>query len=82
MPRLLACNARMRFTTLSPAVLVVAGCFMMLGTKDYLASGDSGGRHHMRPVRYNVEVTIVPVLLGAGIPLLPPGAPRTAMRLS
>jgi dihydrofolate reductase len=29
-----------------------------------------------------VEVTVVPVLLGAGVPLLPPGAPRTALRLA
>jgi dihydrofolate reductase len=29
-----------------------------------------------------VEVTIVPVLLGGGVPLLPPGVPRTALRLA
>ncbi len=29
-----------------------------------------------------VEVTIVPVLLGGGIPLNPPGAPRISLRLS
>lgn len=29
-----------------------------------------------------VEVTIVPVLLGAGVPLLPPDAPRTALALT
>ena len=28
-----------------------------------------------------VEVTIAPMLLGGGIPLLPPGVPRTALRL-
>jgi dihydrofolate reductase len=28
-----------------------------------------------------IEVTIVPVLLGAGIPLLPAGAPRMAMSM-
>jgi dihydrofolate reductase len=28
-----------------------------------------------------VEVTIIPVLLGGGIPLLPPGVPRSALRL-
>jgi dihydrofolate reductase len=28
-----------------------------------------------------VEVTVVPVLLGAGIPLLPPGVPRTTLTL-
>jgi dihydrofolate reductase len=28
-----------------------------------------------------VEVTVVPVLLGSGIPLLPPGAPRTMLEL-
>lgn len=28
-----------------------------------------------------VEVTVVPVLLGGGVPLLPPGVPRTALRL-
>lgn len=28
-----------------------------------------------------VEVTIVPVLLGGGVPLLPPGVPRAALRL-
>jgi dihydrofolate reductase len=29
-----------------------------------------------------VEVTIAPVLLGGGIPLLPPGVPRTALALA
>jgi dihydrofolate reductase len=29
-----------------------------------------------------VEVTLVPVLLGGGVPLLPPGAPRTALALT
>jgi dihydrofolate reductase len=29
-----------------------------------------------------VEVTVVPVLLGGGVPLLPPGVPRTALRLT
>jgi len=29
-----------------------------------------------------VEVTIVPVLLGGGVPLLPPGAPQTALTLT
>ena len=29
-----------------------------------------------------VEVTVVPVLLGGGVPLLPPGTPRTALRLT
>jgi dihydrofolate reductase len=29
-----------------------------------------------------VEVTIVPVLLGDGVPLLPPGAPQTALTLT
>ncbi len=29
-----------------------------------------------------VEVTIVPVLLGGGVPLLPPGAPRTTLALA
>jgi dihydrofolate reductase len=29
-----------------------------------------------------VEVTVVPVLLGGGVPLLPAGAPRTALRLT
>jgi len=29
----------------------------------------------------SVEVTIVPVLLGGGVPLLPPGAPRTPLAL-
>ena len=29
-----------------------------------------------------VEVTIVPILLGGGVPLLPPGAPRTALLLT
>ncbi len=29
-----------------------------------------------------VEVTLVPVLLGGGVPLLPPGVPRTALRLA
>ena len=29
-----------------------------------------------------VEVTIVPVLLGEGTPLLPPGVPRTSLRLT
>lgn len=29
-----------------------------------------------------VEVTVVPVLLGGGVPLLPPGVPRTALRLA
>jgi dihydrofolate reductase len=29
-----------------------------------------------------VEVTVVPILLGGGIPLLPPGAPRTRLRLT
>ncbi len=29
-----------------------------------------------------VEVTVVPVLLGAGVPLLPAGAPRTALALT
>ena len=29
-----------------------------------------------------VEVTIVPVLLGGGVPLLPPGAPRTTLALT
>jgi dihydrofolate reductase len=29
-----------------------------------------------------VEVTLVPILLGGGVPLLPPGAPRTALRLT
>jgi dihydrofolate reductase len=28
-----------------------------------------------------VEVTVVPVLLGGGVPLLPPGLPRTLLRL-
>lgn len=28
-----------------------------------------------------IEITIVPTLLGGGIPLVPPGAPRTALRL-
>jgi dihydrofolate reductase len=29
-----------------------------------------------------VEVTVVPVLLGEGVPLLPPGVPRTALELT
>jgi dihydrofolate reductase len=29
-----------------------------------------------------VEVTVVPVLLGGGVPLLPPGAPQTALTLT
>lgn len=29
----------------------------------------------------SVEVTIVPVLVGGGVPLLPPGAPRTTLEL-
>lgn len=29
-----------------------------------------------------VEVSVVPVLLGGGVPLLPPGAPRTALELA
>ncbi len=29
----------------------------------------------------SVEVTVVPILLGGGVPLLPPGAPRTALTL-
>jgi len=29
-----------------------------------------------------VEVTVVPILLGGGIPLLPPGAPRTTLSLT
>jgi dihydrofolate reductase len=29
-----------------------------------------------------VEVTIVPILLGGGVPLLPPEAPRTALQLT
>lgn len=29
-----------------------------------------------------VEVTVAPVLLGGGVPLLPPGAPRTALALA
>lgn len=29
-----------------------------------------------------VEVTVVPILLGGGVPLLPPGAPRTALALT
>jgi dihydrofolate reductase len=29
-----------------------------------------------------VEVSVAPVLLGAGIPLLPPGTPRAALRLT
>jgi len=29
----------------------------------------------------SVEVTIVPILLGGGVPLLPPGAPRTPLAL-
>ena len=29
-----------------------------------------------------VEVTVVPVLLGGGVPLLPPGAPRTTLALT
>lgn len=29
----------------------------------------------------SVEVTVVPVLLGGGVPLLPPGAPRTPLML-
>lgn len=29
-----------------------------------------------------VEVTLVPILLGGGVPLLPPGVPRTALRLT
>jgi dihydrofolate reductase len=29
-----------------------------------------------------VEVTIVPILLGGGVPLLPPESPRTALRLT
>ena len=29
-----------------------------------------------------VEVTIIPILLGGGIPLLPPGVPRTALELT
>ena len=28
-----------------------------------------------------VEVSVVPVLLGGGIPLVPPGVPRTALEL-
>jgi dihydrofolate reductase len=30
----------------------------------------------------SVEVTIVPILLGGGVPLLPPDAPRTALALA
>ena len=30
----------------------------------------------------SVEVTIVPILLGGGVPLLPPAAPRTALALA
>jgi len=29
-----------------------------------------------------VEVTVAPVMLGGGVPLLPPGAPRTALALT
>ncbi len=29
-----------------------------------------------------VEVTIVPILLGGGVPMLPPGAPRTGLALT
>jgi hypothetical protein len=29
----------------------------------------------------SVEVTIVPVLLGGGLPLLPPGGPRATLSL-
>jgi dihydrofolate reductase len=29
-----------------------------------------------------VEVTVVPILLGGGVPLLPPGAPRTTLALT
>ncbi|CAA9314402.1 MAG: Dihydrofolate reductase [uncultured Gemmatimonadetes bacterium] len=29
-----------------------------------------------------VEVTLVPILLGGGVPLLPPGAPRTTLALT
>jgi dihydrofolate reductase len=29
-----------------------------------------------------VEVTVVPILLGGGVPLLPPGAPRTTLTLT
>jgi dihydrofolate reductase len=29
-----------------------------------------------------VEVTVVPILLGGGVPLLPPGAPRTTLSLT
>jgi dihydrofolate reductase len=30
----------------------------------------------------SIEVTVVPVLLGGGVPLLPPGVPRTALALT
>lgn len=30
----------------------------------------------------SVEVTVVPILLGGGVPLLPPGAPRTRLALA
>jgi dihydrofolate reductase len=30
----------------------------------------------------SVEVTVVPIFLGGGVPLLPPGAPRTALALT
>ena len=29
-----------------------------------------------------VEVTVVPMLVGGGVPLLPPGTPRTALTLT
>jgi dihydrofolate reductase len=30
----------------------------------------------------SIEVTIVPVVLGGGIPLVPPGGPRATLRLA
>jgi dihydrofolate reductase len=57
---------------------------VLLGRRSYDAVVRQGGSPPWAPEAQvdAVEITLVPILLGGGVPLLQPGAPRTVLTLT